>query len=110
MSSQDQVPTSIQSLTSLRWVCALYVFLFHTQMRVPLLSTPYDGLLCNGYTGMTFFFILSGFVLTIRYSYCHIAYSDFVVARIARIYPAFFVAFVLTFASWEILIGFDHPA
>lgn len=49
-----------------------------------------------GYSGMAFFFILSGFVLTVSSWDREIGYKDFVVARLSRIYPAFFVAFLLT--------------
>lgn len=50
----------------------------------------------NGYTGMGFFFVLSGFVLTVRYWDETIEFKEFVVARFARIYPAYAVAAVLS--------------
>jgi len=86
----------ISSLTTLRWFAALYVFLFHIQMRAELTSSPVGSVLISGYTGMTFFFVLSGFVLAYRYVDSSGTYSSFVISRLARIYPAFLVAFLLS--------------
>jgi peptidoglycan/LPS O-acetylase OafA/YrhL len=74
---------SIKSLTSLRWLCAFYVFLFHMEIRVPVFGAgAVQNFILGGYAGMSFFFILSGFVLTIRYFYTETPYLVFVRARI----------------------------
>jgi peptidoglycan/LPS O-acetylase OafA/YrhL len=56
-----------------------------------ILKWWYDHVLYEGYIGVTFFFILSGFILVYTYqekfSRREIRYYDFIVARIARIYP-----------------------
>lgn len=86
----------INSLTSLRWFCALYVFIFHVEIRMPVVPHPFQSIAINGYTGMAFFFILSGFVLTVRYWDTKINYAEFFVFRFARVYPAFITAYILS--------------
>ena len=53
----------LDSLTSLRYLAALLVVLYHTG-PIFLRGTYANKLLANGYIGVTFFFVLSGFVLT----------------------------------------------
>ena len=58
---------------------------------VPVLAWAYAHVFYEGYIGVTFFFILSGFILS--YSYAdraeagELKYSDFIFTRIARIVP-----------------------
>lgn len=97
----------INSLTTLRWLAALYVFLFHIQIRTEFVPQPLSSVVVNGYTGMTFFFILSGFVLAYRYAGNIGSYGAFVCLRLARIYPAFFIAFLFSIptiqgVSWAV--------
>ncbi|MBR1220253.1 acyltransferase [Bradyrhizobium sp. U87765 SZCCT0131] len=94
----------INSLTSLRFFAALYVFLFHIG-RSHEFPPVIRQVVHSGFTGMSFFFILSGFVLTVRYWERLPSYRAFVVARIARIYPAYALAFVLAYP----LIVADSP-
>ncbi|NJP47334.1 acyltransferase family protein [Actinacidiphila epipremni] len=55
-------PARLDSLTGLRWLAALGVFLNHTATLLPVPHTREVFLL--GSSGVTFFFVLSGFVLT----------------------------------------------
>lgn len=84
----------IRPLTSLRFFFALMVFLSHLWFlkdESPFMRQLYDDIFYEGYIGVSFFFILSGFVL--GYSYHHkilngeIKFSQFWLARWARIYP-----------------------
>lgn len=84
----------IKPLTSLRFVFALMVFLSHLwflQDESPFYRQLYDDIFYEGYIGVSFFFILSGFVL--GYSYHdkilsgEVKFSQFWLARFARIYP-----------------------
>ncbi|SOD70370.1 peptidoglycan/LPS O-acetylase OafA/YrhL [Jatrophihabitans sp. GAS493] len=72
-------------LTSLRWYAALIVFLFHMAQIgvgwVPLRAFTF------GQTGVTFFFLLSGFVLTWTW-HSQISARQFYGRRFARIYPS----------------------
>ncbi|WP_323097579.1 acyltransferase [Intrasporangium sp. YIM S08009] len=78
-------------MTSLRFVAAMLVVVFH--LSVYLSPLPFLGQLMRaGYVGVTFFFVLSGFVLT--YSWDSEARATrFYRRRFARVYPVhlFFV-------------------
>ena len=94
-------PADLKALTSLRYLAALWVVVFHFR--------PYAGVeavgvpvLYQGYLAVDFFFVLSGFVLAHVYrssiqsgKYSH---RTFVIKRLARVYPmhavtlAFFAA------------------
>ncbi|MEV8550053.1 acyltransferase [Streptomyces glaucescens] len=54
--------TRLDSLTGLRWIAAFAVFLNHLTTLLPLPHT--DAVFALGASGVTFFFVLSGFVLT----------------------------------------------
>ncbi len=89
----------LDSITGLRFFAAFFVVLYH---YAPQLLSGFPAVLRNigsaGYTAVGLFFLLSGFVLSYRYleggSFRGSAQS-FWIARIARIYPAYLVGFVL---------------
>jgi len=93
---------SIASLTSLRFFAAVYVLLFHSGAgflgkAVPALSFL-ETFLGNGYLGVTFFFVLSGFILAHVYDGKLRSRGDlgrFAMARFARIYPVYLLALLL---------------
>jgi len=91
----------IDSLTSLRWFCALYVYMFHIAIRIQPFPKALIPVFDNGYVGMSFFFILSGFVLSLRYVDQNIDAATFIVDRLSRIYPAFLLAFIVTSPSFS---------
>lgn len=84
----------LPALTSLRFFAALLVFVSHLDF---LKATPdvriqdfFSNVLYQGYIGVTFFFVLSGFILSYAHQNRPIGkanYSDFLFSRIARIYP-----------------------
>jgi peptidoglycan/LPS O-acetylase OafA/YrhL len=84
----------IKPLTSFRFFFALVVFLSHlslTNSHNPLFEHLYKAVFQEGYLGVSFFFILSGFVLALNYKNKFLEHEissrDFWIARIARIYP-----------------------
>jgi peptidoglycan/LPS O-acetylase OafA/YrhL len=83
----------LDSLTGLRFVAALSVLLLHvTASRVnhlPLVDLgAFAGRLAElGYLGVTFFFALSGFVLTWSASGTRLSARTFYRRRFARVYP-----------------------
>ena len=93
---------SIVSLTSLRFFAALYVLVFHSGAgfvgkAVPALSFL-ETFLGNGYLGVTFFFVLSGFILAHVYDGRLRGRGDlgrFAMARFARIYPVYLLGLLL---------------
>lgn len=86
-------------LTSLRFLAAMYVVCFHTADQLFTgardLSTMHGRLLDMGFTAVSFFFVLSGFVLTIAYRNRLFSIRQFYIARIARIYPLFIFTLLL---------------
>lgn len=86
------------ALTALRAFAALLVFLYHfpPQGRGRLV----DVVTSQGHVGVTVFFVLSGFLITLRY-YPQFArgepgISDYFVRRAARILPLYFAVLTLT--------------
>jgi peptidoglycan/LPS O-acetylase OafA/YrhL len=87
----------ILPLTGLRFVAALYVFLFHIHIRWPLAEPGFvASFISQGAIGMTIFFMLSGYILAYRYDVANVPLRDYAVNRFARIYPVYAVAALLT--------------
>ena len=83
----------LDALTGLRWLAAFWVFGYHMQNFGPL-PPPFDLPVELGYLGVTFFFVLSGFVLTWSMR-PNVRISTFYTRRFARIWPAHMVALLL---------------
>lgn len=104
-------PQSLPALTSVRFVLALGVVLFHLQLQWPWPTLQATGLIERARLGVDVFFILSGFVLTHAYRGAiadrALDYRRFVVARLARIYPAHLavLGFVLVMVGGASLVG-----
>ncbi|GAA2929407.1 acyltransferase [Microbacterium luteolum] len=83
----------LDALTGLRWWAAFLVFFYHM-----LVFAPVPGILAQvfsyGYFGVTFFFVLSGFVLTWS-ARPRVSTSTFYWRRFARIWPSHMVALLL---------------
>lgn len=84
----------LPSLTAARGAAALMVAAFHASNTWPGLLTPIASF---GWLGVSFFFILSGFVLTWSFSERR-SYTEFMTHRVARIFPVHLLclAIVLT--------------
>ena len=75
----------LPALTSLRFVAAAMIFVFHLREFQP---SPWLYRIAPGmFHGVSFFFVLSGFVLTHAYGREPLAWRRFYRARIARIAP-----------------------
>jgi peptidoglycan/LPS O-acetylase OafA/YrhL len=91
----------IRALTGLRGIAALYVVFFHAngQYRMPDMIRPF---IRHGYMAVDLFFILSGFVMAMTYAglfekgFCFKSFKQFLLLRLARIYPLFALMTVLT--------------
>ena len=90
----------LSELDALRGVAALAVVLFHYttrfgQLYPEVVQTPLQ--VPHGHFGVNLFFIISGFVIFMTLDRTHTA-MDFVVSRFSRLYPAYWVSVLLTFA------------
>jgi peptidoglycan/LPS O-acetylase OafA/YrhL len=97
MSITKKVATKITPLTSARFFAALFVVFYHGW---PGLRRQHDFLsrvFALGYTSVSFFFMLSGFILAVVYlnSGEPIDKRRFFVSRFARIYPLYLAALAL---------------
>lgn len=90
-------------LTSARFFAAAYVVIFHYHNEVfPLGPNGELSLIRNlvdrGYIGVTFFFILSGYILSLNYldklKEKAVSIGSFFVARFARLYPLYIASVI----------------
>jgi peptidoglycan/LPS O-acetylase OafA/YrhL len=94
----DFVRPRLEALTTLRFLAALHVLLFHLQVEGILSGGPwwYQNFAGIGYIGVNFFFVLSGFILVYTYDTNNVQPRRFWRARFARIYPAYLFSLVLS--------------
>jgi peptidoglycan/LPS O-acetylase OafA/YrhL len=97
----NQKPVTFRALNGLRFLAALYVVVFHYSTRVdvyPIVPVIIRNLIDEGPSAVSFFFILSGFVLAHRHlptdSHFETA-SAFYWARFIRLYPTYLLSFLL---------------
>ncbi len=92
----------ILPLTGIRFLAASYVVMFHTKIPALLYRSGHDwagNFFNNGYLAVTFFFLLSGFILA--YTYAGKVGTEpervhFWMARIARVWPTYALALALS--------------
>jgi len=95
----------LPSLTPLRGIAALWVVVFHFCWRFPNVQPDDYGVVREGYLAVDMFFVLSGFVISHVYKDSFAKectareYSDFLKARIARIYPLHLVMLMVFLAA-----------
>ena len=76
----------IESLTFLRFVAAFIVVVFHFGRSTGLAQIARPAII-SGPQMVTFFFVLSGFVLMVAYYPRNVTSATFYLARFARIAP-----------------------
>jgi len=84
----------VNSLTSTRAVAAIMVVIHHFGYDVFPFSV-FPGLFHSGNIAISYFFVLSGFVLYISYAYKDFFYADYLKRRIGRIVPVYLLALFL---------------
>ena len=96
-------------LDGLRGVLAFYVMLSHMLPFAPLPGWV-QRLFSHGGAGVDVFFILSGLVIVQSLASFGYQARPFLIARVARIYPVFLVAFAVSVAVQPLASGFPLMA
>lgn len=86
MSPEPRPARMLSSLTGLRFWAALAVGVFHVAEFTDVETVQGTGLFRFGYVGVTFFYLLSGFVLAWTWK-PHERIRSFLLRRFARVYP-----------------------
>src|SRR5579864_7801332 len=87
----------LPALTSLRFFAALHVFVFHMYaMKIASTAGWTRQISSIGYVGVSFFFVLSGFILVYTYAGRQFSAAEFWRARFARTYPAYLFSLLFT--------------
>jgi len=102
----------LKALTGARFLAAVLVVAYHF-LRVPVAPEPgplhvatqaLNNLISSGFTGVSFFFILSGFILAYTYVVptrgLRVTPRRFWLARVARLYPIYLLALVVAFIPY----------
>jgi peptidoglycan/LPS O-acetylase OafA/YrhL len=104
-------PQELKPLTSLRFIAAFWVLLYHFKDHLGLGMGQF-GLVADGYLGVDLFFTLSGFILAHVYLTSleggGFGYGGFLKNRIARVYPmhlAALGAMLVLFAGATAILG-----
>lgn len=100
----------LDAITGLRFFAALHVVLFHYAVRTLGATSAVAGHVVSfGFVGVSFFFVLSGFILA--YSYAPraaegaVAPRPFYASRVARIYPLYLAALLIALPGFLIRIS-----
>src|SRR5512140_3679493 len=98
-----------EALDGWRGVCACLVVFFHVHAHSPIYSWP---LVRNSYLFVDFFFVLSGFVISLNYGSRLDSWERvkrFLVLRLGRVYPLH-AFMLLCFIAWETArLAAGHP-
>src|SRR2546425_5830231 len=93
----------LSSLTGIRFYAALFVYVYHVDLTIPGVNALSGGSLFSNAAdvGVSFFFVLSGFILTYNYAdvfrdgFSAANYTRFVWDRLTKIYPVHFLTLLL---------------
>ena len=105
----------VKALTGLRGVAALLVALYHVNPNL-IAPTAAGRFVGKGYLWVDLFFVLSGFLLAMNYAgrfaggWSLGAWLDFLLHRLARIYPLYLALVVASLAYSLVLYGGLHAS
>ena len=90
----------IEQLTFTRFIAAVAIVVFHFGKDSRLFSNEYVSFVfSNANIGVSYFFVLSGFVMIIAYRNKTVSFFNYIKNRFARIYPVYILAILLFIAS-----------
>ncbi|MBZ5544495.1 MAG: acyltransferase [Acidobacteriia bacterium] len=102
----------LTALTSARFFAAFYVLLFHMVAMRGLMWAPrwWQTFAGAGFVAVTFFFVLSGFILVYTYAGKSFDLRRFWRARLARLYPVYLLSLLVSAPLFfYALTHFDIP-
>jgi peptidoglycan/LPS O-acetylase OafA/YrhL len=110
VSQFSKTSRDLHALTIARFFAALGVVWYHfARTAIVPYRAALRGLVGSGHAGVTFFFVLSGFILTYVYYKrdmgTQLELRNYIAHRVARIYPVYMLAWAF-FGSVALLIGY----
>jgi len=96
------------ALTGVRAIAAYMVFMHHFNSVFPgrRLGEGVHNFVQELHVGVTLFFVLSGFLIAYRYFDAEdLSFRNYLVNRVARIYPMYFLVTTLTFLTYAFTKG-----
>lgn len=116
----DQGRHYVASLTGVRGIAALFVFVFHygffnpgirLDLSIPVIGNALQFPLGFGFTGVDLFFVLSGFLLSLPFAHAtlnhieHQPLGQYYKRRLLRVFPAYYaqLGIILIFGGWFIV-------
>ncbi|UII19319.1 acyltransferase family protein [Fulvivirga ligni] len=87
----------VEQLTFTRFLAAIFIVIFHFGENIDFFHNRYTSFLFeNAYVFVSYFFVLSGFVMVVAYgNKSEIKFFSFLKKRLARIYPVYLLAIFL---------------
>ena len=89
---------NLPALTGLRCFAALNIVFFH--FSNPKWFGPFAPIVDNGYTSVSFFLLMSGYILAYNYAdraaVGQLSARNFWIARLSRLYPVYLFALILS--------------
>jgi peptidoglycan/LPS O-acetylase OafA/YrhL len=100
-----------QELDALRGIAALTVLMYHYLLILPGFDANTSVyVLGAGYEAVLFFFVLSGFVLSLKFfAYKQVTYKSFVIKRFLRIYVPYYGILALALTLYTLLSRQEIP-
>ncbi|MGB0869111.1 MAG: acyltransferase family protein [Flavobacteriales bacterium] len=103
----------LEQLTFTRFIAAISIVIFHYGLNVdPFCVKPFVELFQEASIGVSYFFVLSGFIMIVAYwNKNEITFYEYIKRRFARLYPVYFLAILILLAYYirtQITIPFDE--
>lgn len=95
-----QTKSYFPQLTGLRAIAALIVFVHHFAFAEEKVGRFLFRLQQELYIGVSIFFVLSGFLITLRYYQEKISFRQYFINRVARVYPMYLLITIVTFVFY----------